>query len=169
MRSYVSPQLLPLLLVAIGVQTGTGASATAPSYAVVVSQKTGQDDGWKQVVETLAAKHQAAVILFAGSVEEARSPLADQFPRYACFVARPEEADRTFVGQVHRLTRQLDADPYTDCFWGILTGYDAANALRIAKRTEPLTIRKTATSWPSTAIPPGRRGWPSAPERTSRR
>ena len=42
------------------------------------------------------------------------------------------------------LTRQLDADPYTDCFWGILTGYDAANALRIAKQNEPLTIRKVA-------------------------
>lgn len=144
MRLHVSLHRLPLLLVAIGVQTGTDASAAAPSYAVVVSQKTAQDDGWKQVVETLAAKHQAAVITFAGSVEEARSPLADQFPRYACFVARPEEADKAFVGQVHRLTRQLDADPYTDCFWGILTGYDAANALRIAKRTEPLTIRKVA-------------------------
>ncbi len=144
MRSSLFPRLLLLLLAAIASQRGPDALAAESSYAVVVSQKTSQDDGWKQVVETLAAKHQAAVITFAGSVEEAKSPLAGQFPRYACFVARPEEADKAFVGQVHRLTRQLDADPYTDCFWGILTGYDAASALRIAKRTEPLTIRKVA-------------------------
>jgi zinc protease len=39
----------------------------------------------------------------------------------------------------------LDDDPYTDCFWGILTGYDAANALRIAQQKEPLTVRKVAS------------------------
>jgi len=140
-----APSHLPLLLLAaIGFQTGADALAAASSYAVIASQQTAQDEDWKQVVESLAAAHRAAVITFARSVEEAKAPLADQFPRYACFVARPEEADKAFVGQVHRLTRQLDADPYTDCFWGILTGYDAANALRIAKRTEPLTIRKVA-------------------------
>jgi hypothetical protein len=49
------------------------------------------------------------------------------------------------AARVHRLTRKLDDDPYTDCFWGILTGYDAANALRIAQTSAPLTIRKVAS------------------------
>ena len=35
-------------------------------------------------------------------------------PRYACFVARPDEAGRQFVVAVHRMTRALDGDPYTD-------------------------------------------------------
>ncbi|HPM80517.1 MAG TPA: hypothetical protein PLF81_07440, partial [Candidatus Anammoximicrobium sp.] len=73
MRSRVSLHLPLLLLAAVGFQTGTGALAAVSSYAVVVSQKTAQDDGWKQVVDALVAEHQAAVITFAGSVEEARS------------------------------------------------------------------------------------------------
>jgi len=64
------------------------------------------------------------------------------FPRYACFVARPEQVGRDFVRSVHQSTRRLDDDPYTDTFWGILTGYDAANALEIAARDRPLVVRK---------------------------
>jgi len=41
------------------------------------------------------------------------------------------------VAGVHRLTRELDDDRYTDMMWGILTGFDAAGALRIAKHAEP--------------------------------
>ena len=70
--------------------------------------------------------------------------LRRQFPRFVCFVAQPGEACRGFVAKVHRLTRRLDDDPYTDCFWGILTGYDAAAALRVARVNEPLTVRKVA-------------------------
>ena len=66
------------------------------------------------------------------------------FPRYACFVAKPEEAGRTFVVAVHRLTRRLDTDPYTDVLWGIVTGYSAEDALRIASVKEPLIVRKGA-------------------------
>jgi len=46
------------------------------------------------------------------------------------------------VRSVHQLTRRLDDDPYTDTFWGILTGYDAANALEIAAWDRPLVVRK---------------------------
>ncbi len=57
---------------------------------------------------------------------------------------------RKFVIQVHRLTRRLNADPYTDVIWGILTGYDASDALRAARTREPLVIRKGAAG---TGIP----------------
>jgi hypothetical protein len=46
---------------------------------------------------------------------------------------------------VHQLTRALDEDPFTDTFWGVLTGYNAANALAIAKHSNPLTVRKVAS------------------------
>lgn len=119
----------------------------APSdrnYAVVVSRETAANPAWQQVVETLRKKHRAVVLTYATNIAEALPRLREQFPRYVCFVARPEEASREFVAQVHRLTRHLDADPYTDCFWGILTGYDATNALRIARQREPLAVRKVA-------------------------
>ncbi len=144
MTSQFSDGVFLVLFAAIGFQIGSGAVAAEPAYAVIVSRETAGDGEWKRVVDALVAKHRAAVITYGESVQEAKPALAERFPRYACFVARPEEASRTFVGQVHRLTRQLDTDPYTDCFWGILTGYDAANALRIAKHSDPLTIRKVA-------------------------
>ena len=103
------------------------------------------DAAWSRVVDTLQKKHAGTVISFDKSVEEASPKLRELFPRYACFVARPSEATREFVARVHRLTRTFNEDPYPDCFWGILTGYDAANALRIAKYNEPLTVRKVAS------------------------
>lgn len=119
--------------------------SVAADYAVVVSAKVAGDAAWRPVVDALVTKHRAALVLFTNAVDEALPTLQRQFPRYACFVTPPEAATRDFVAQVHRLTRQMDADPYTDCFWGILTGYDATNALAIARQSTPLTIRKVAS------------------------
>lgn len=44
----------------------------------------------------------------------------------------PQEVDRILVNKLHRLTRQLDEDPFGDCLWGIITGYTAQDALRVA-------------------------------------
>jgi hypothetical protein len=120
------------------------AADKSSDYAVVVSKKTAADPDWKKVVDVLVKKHKATVVTFDADVNDALPELRRQFPRYACFVAQPEEAGREFVAKVHRLTRRFDDDPYTDCFWGILTGYDAANALRIAQVKAPLIVRKAA-------------------------
>jgi len=127
---------LVLVVVAVG-----NLAAGAAEYAVVVSQATSADADWNQVVQTLVKKHHASVITYADSVSQSLPELKRQFPRYACFVAKPTEATREFVAQVQRVTRKLDDDPYTDVLWGILTGYDAANARKIAAQTEPLVIK----------------------------
>ena len=114
------------------------------SYAVVVRAKTYADKAWRQVAEALREKHDATLIVYPYSVWEARAALRAAFPRYACFVATPNEAGRRFVADVHRLMRTLDGDAYTDAIWGILTGYAAADALRIARHKAPLVVRKAA-------------------------
>ena len=119
-------------------------------YAVVVSKATNADPEWAKVVATLKQKYNAKVIVYQGDVSDCRADLAKLLPRYACFVATPDEAGRQFVIHVHRLTRQLNDDPYTDVIWGILTGYDAGDALRIASCDKPLVIRKAAAA---TGIP----------------
>jgi len=121
------------------------ASSTVGNYAVVVSRETLADTQWKQVVDALAAKHKATTVVYRNSVDEALASLAKQHPRYTCFVARASEATRQFVANVHRLTRKLDDDPYSDTLWGILTGFDAGCALRIAKNDKPLVVRKVAS------------------------
>ena len=86
------------------------------------------------------------VIPYDHDVKESLPALSHEFPRYICFVAQPTEATAKFVADVNRLTRQLDDDPYTDAIWGILTGYDAKCALRIATLQEPLVIHRVAAA-----------------------
>ncbi len=121
------------------------AEVAASNYAIVVSQQTRSDAGWCRVVEALEAQHAGQVIVYDAAITETLPALTKQFPKYVCFVATRDEATRAFVAQVHRLTRQLDEDLYTDCLWGILTGYDAANALGIASGQEPLIVKKVAS------------------------
>jgi len=120
----------------------TAVAAPAADYAIVVSRSTQLDHDWGRVVEVLKEKHTGTIVVFDASADEALPKLRELFPRFACFVAQPGEVSRRFVAQVHRLTCKLNDDPYPDCFWGILTGYNAANALRLAEHQEPLTVRK---------------------------
>ena len=122
------------------------AVAAAGDYAVVVSAKTRDDAGWAKVVQALSEKYPSAVILtWNRNLDELLPTLQERHPRYTCFVATSAESTRKFVANVHRLTRRYDDDPYTDTLWGVLTGYDAANALAIAKHRQPLTVRKVAS------------------------
>jgi len=135
--------------------------AYGATYAVVVSKQTAGDAEWAKVVEALRVKHNATVVTYdadagAGAappalasnrtkeeraLEPARARLAELMPAYTAFVAKPSECGRDFVAAVHRLTRRLDDDPWLDTRWGIITGADAAAALRLAKAVEPLEIK----------------------------
>lgn len=120
--------------------------ADAAEYSVVVSRQTRQMPEWLAVVDALRDRHPDAVVLiWDEDVSEVLPALQEQHPRYTCFVAQREEAGRDFVAAVHNLTRRYDSDPYTDTLWGILTGYDAANALAIAKTDKPLAVKKVAS------------------------
>lgn len=118
----------------------------AESYSIVVSKATVSDPDWSEVVAALVKKYQGAeVITWGKHLDEALPALRRSHPRYTCFVATSADAGRQFVADVHRLTRRFDGDPYADTLWGILTGYDAANALRIAKHREPLTVKNISS------------------------
>ena len=139
--SLVSAFLVTLTTVAL---FSSNANAADGGYCVVVSKPTNDNPEWHLVVTALTEKHRANVLVYDKKVDEVLPELKKQFPRYACFVAPPSEVTRDFVAQVHRVSRNLNDDPYPDVLWGILTGYDAANALRIVKVKEPLVIHKAA-------------------------
>ena len=111
-------------------------------YAVVVSSGTYSDGSWGAVADALKRKHRGVILQYEKGVEEVLGELTKAFPKFVCFVCTPEEATRDFVADVHRMTRRLDGDPYGDVIWGIVTGYDAQDALRIAKYGEPLSVRR---------------------------
>ncbi|MFT5496596.1 MAG: hypothetical protein ACI9TH_001996 [Kiritimatiellia bacterium] len=121
-------------------------SAEAADYVIAVRKVHATSEAWKPVVDALQAKYaDATVLTFDDQPEEMLDGLKKLHPRFTCFVSPHEEVTRAFVKQVHIMTRAIDDDPYTDTLWGILTGYDAANALRIAKQKDPLTIRKVGS------------------------
>ena len=120
--------------------------AAAEDYAIVVSSRTIADQDWRKVVDALVNVHEdATVVTWDKHVGEARVVLRQRHPRFTCFVATHLETSRQFVSDIHRLTRALDDDPYADTLWGILTGYDATGALRIAQHREPLTVQNVAS------------------------
>ncbi len=111
-------------------------------YVVLISEKTASDPEWKKVAQTLAAKHKGLIVTVKDTIFAKKDELKKMAPRYLALVARPEEVARPVVNDLHRLTRQLDDDPYGDCIWGIVTGYTAADAMRIAATSEPLIITR---------------------------
>jgi zinc protease len=117
------------------------ASTGACPYAVVISATAAGKPEWKAVAEALIRKHKGTLVVYEGSVYNALPDLTRLQPRFTAFVARPEILGRIFVARVHRLTRRLDADPYTDTIWGIVSAGAPGAALRVASATEPRTVR----------------------------
>ncbi len=119
----------------------------ASDYVVLVSETTAKDAAWNEVGKVLSKKHgDAPIIEFkTADVGTLAERLKAERPRFACVVARHEEADRRFVTQLHQVFRALDDDPYADCFWAILTGFDAKNAMAIARTNDPLTVERVAS------------------------
>ncbi|BDS07915.1 hypothetical protein NT6N_29550 [Oceaniferula spumae] len=118
----------------------------AGSYAIVVREKVATDPEWKKVVEELRAKHAGAVTVhWENDLTDALPKLQEIHPSFTCFVTPCTESGPGFVAQVHRLTRQYDDDIYTDTRWGIVTGYDAASALKLVKFDQPITVKKVSS------------------------
>lgn len=115
------------------------------NYAVVISKANHDDPAWKAVGDALLAKHPGKLFVYTNQVWESLPELRQWHPRHTCFVASSDLVTREFTAAVHRLTRQYDDDPYVDTIWGILTGFDAANALAIAQNGQPLTIHRIAS------------------------
>jgi hypothetical protein len=131
--------------------------STAPlegPYVIVVSDSTQADSSWQAVTAALQTKYGAEAHLktYSGSAFPGSllGEVASVGPRYICFVATPSEASRAYVAACNTFVRQLDADPYGDAVWGIVTGRTPTDALRVANASS-FTVRngllKTGGGW----------------------
>ena len=66
--------------------------------------------------------------------------------RQRWFVERPEQIGVQYVLRVNRMSREIDEDIYVDFRWGIITGYDAAGALRLVENAQDPLIIQSALS-----------------------
>lgn len=110
-------------------------------YVVIAGKGVEGDTAWYPVVKTLAEKHRAKVLAYRESPGELREQLRRIRPRYVALVEKPENLGRDYVIGMHRLSREMDEDIYADFLWGIITGYDAQNAMNMVNNsTEPLVV-----------------------------
>ncbi len=114
------------------------------NYVVVISKATASKPEWKQVAQALVKKYKGAVLCEVDKLTESEFTLAlrRNKARYAAYVLRPEEAGRVVSNAVNRASRRVDSDPYGDCISGIITGFTAKDALRIAEARKPLVIKR---------------------------
>lgn len=118
-------------------------------YTVIISKDAASKKSWLKVAQTLADKYgrKGKVVVVDELSEDAiAKALRDTQARYAACVARPMEVGRELVNNLHRAARRVDDDPYGDCIWGIVTGYSAKDAMRIAKARQPLVIKRVLGS-----------------------
>ena len=102
-------------------------------YAVVIKQSTYNIPGWGAVADTLLQRYQGQLFIWNSSLYEVQSNVAMFGPTHIAFVCEALTANASFVqNSVWPFTRGLDADPYGDAVWGIITGYTAEDAMRLS-------------------------------------
>ena len=130
--------------------------ASENTYAIVAPNSVLIDSAWANVVHVLAKRHNGSIVSYSGNdLYSTKQKLSDISPRYICFVSNPEYiiayGSEHYVRDIYQLTRDLDDDIYGDAIWGILTGYNAADALRIASGPSKIIVSnallKTAGDW----------------------
>ena len=120
-----------------------GAQATtraAFNYAIAINVETAKDKNWLAVANTLAAKYPTTKIFIYDDLDDLIKPLTAFSPDYIAYVCKPQQANPEFVVQASKLNRELENKPYGTAVWGIVTGYDYEDALRIARESKPLSI-----------------------------
>ena len=102
------------------------------TYAVVIKQSTYNNPDWQAVADALIARYQGQLFIWNSSLNEVQSDVADFHPTHIGFVCELFTASPSFVQyNVWPFTRILDSDPYCDAVWGIITGYNAEDALNL--------------------------------------
>ena len=123
------------------------AAKPAPEpYAVVVTADTRAKADWAAVVDVMVKKHSASLVVVTGRIETCEAELKKLQPRYVCFIGRPEEISTEGIRVIHKMSRKMDEDPYADFIWGIITGWSAEDAMRIARTSEPLIVRTSLST-----------------------
>jgi hypothetical protein len=103
-----------------------------PDYAVVIKQSTYNDPDWQAVADALQSRYQGELFIWENSPDEILNDVADFEPTHIGFVCEATTANPDFIQNIiWPFTRNLDNDVYCDAVWGIITGYNAEDALDI--------------------------------------
>jgi zinc protease len=127
--------------------TALAAEARTTDYVVMASRTVMADAEWKAVAEKLTAKHDATLVEFDIHPNGAMAELQRLRPRYVAVVETPERLNREYIMVMNRMSRRVDDDIYADYIWGVVSGYDAAGAMRMVDNsTEPLVVKNAVAT-----------------------
>lgn len=147
--NYVKMRISYLLLIVLLFCAGcaTVQKQKESDYVVVSGKGVATDSVWNRVVETLQVKHNAVVVTYNEQLDEVLPELQRIRPRYVAVVEKPENLNRDYIIGLNKLSRKVDNDIYADFLWGVITGYDADNAMRMVERsTEPLVVKSAVST-----------------------
>ena len=91
-------------------------------YVVITSKEMQSDKAWMKVVEALAKRRKAVVLYYDEKPRELLKELRRLAPRYMVVVEKPENLNREFVMEGHRLSREIDDYIYAGYLWGLSRG-----------------------------------------------
>ncbi|MCK4653480.1 MAG: T9SS type A sorting domain-containing protein, partial [Candidatus Cloacimonetes bacterium] len=102
------------------------------TYAVVIKLSTYNNPDWQAVADTLIARYQGQLFIWSNSLNEVQANVAAFQPTHIGFVCGLSNLSPVFIqNSVWPFTRALDNDYYCDAVWGIITGYNAEDALNL--------------------------------------
>ncbi|MCK4302692.1 MAG: T9SS type A sorting domain-containing protein [Candidatus Eisenbacteria sp.] len=102
------------------------------AYAVVIKQSTYDDPDWRLVADALLARYDSELFIWTSSLYDVLADLTAYQPTHIGFVCDVPTASPSFVqSSVWPIVRILDPDTYGDAIWGIITGFDAQDALNL--------------------------------------
>jgi zinc protease len=119
---------------------------TQNGYSIITWKNTAATKEWKEVIDALQEKHQAQLIVCENSLNEALPSLQKQQPRFVAIVGQSTQIGSKVLQDLQPMLRQIDADPYLDVRWGVITGRSAADAMRIVQEKMPLVIERTVSA-----------------------
>ena len=103
------------------------------TYAVVIKQSTYNIPEWAEVADALLNRYQGQLFVWNSSLFEVQDQVGLYHPTHIGFVCEALTASASFVqNSVWPFSSGLDADPYGDAIWGIITGYTAEDAMRLS-------------------------------------
>ena len=101
-------------------------------YAVVIKQATYNDPDWQAVADALLARYGGQLFIWESSLNEVQDDVALYHPSHIGFICEMSTASPSFIqNYIWPFTRTLDTDVYCDAVWGIVTGYNAQDALNL--------------------------------------
>ncbi len=135
-----------LALATMCIEVTPAAPVSKTSTLICIDHESANSDAWHHVADTLQRRHNAR--LFVGDVhtslgrEAIRTMLRAAAPDVLIVVAPHDTITRNMVAFWHKATRAINADPFGDCLWGIVTGLDAQDALRSANGPAEINVKR---------------------------